>query len=251
MASCRDIDPLITAYLDGEVSGAERSAVGGHLRDCGPCRARTADEEAGRRIMRERAAACRLEAPAGLRARCVPAAPRLRGAGWFVVRPVPIWATVVLVCAVAIGGLFAAGRATTVFAAELAVDHVKCFTLFGRPSAPSDPAAIGQRLKAAYGWTLAVPGPSEALDLRLVGGRRCLSTDGSAAHILYRHAGRALSLFVVPDDTRAPRHLAVIGHEAIVWSYAGNTYVVLARESHADLARVAAYMKSIIEAPGS
>jgi anti-sigma factor RsiW len=251
MASCRDIEPLMTAYVDGEASGAERSAVSDHLRECGRCRAQAADEEAGRHIMRERATACRVEAPAGLRARCMPPAPRPRAIGWLVVRPVPVWATVVVVCALAIGALFAAGRATTVFAAELAVDHVKCFTLFGRASTPGDPAAIGKRLKAAYGWTLAVPGPSETLGLRLVGGRRCLSTDGSVAHILYRHGDRALSLFVVPSDTRAPRDLAVVGYEAIIWSHAGNTYVVLARESHAELARVAAYMRSIVEAPGS
>jgi anti-sigma factor RsiW len=192
-----------------------------------------------------------VEAPAGLRARCLPPPPRPRSFSWFALRPIPIWATAIIVCAVGLGALVAAGRATPVFAAELAMDHVKCFTLFGRASTPGDPAAISKHLKTAYGWSVAVPGPSPALDLRLVGGRRCFSFDGSVAHILYRHGEHALSLFVVPGARRASEHLVVVGHEAIVWSHGGNTYVVMARESPADLARVVGYIRSIVDASGS
>ncbi len=246
MPSCRDIQPLITRYLDAEASDAERSVVADHLGGCSACRALAADEDAGRRIIRQRSAVCRVEAPAGLRERCRPPA-RTPAVSWFAIRPMPVWAPIGLVCAILGGGLVAAGRATTVFAAELALDHLKCFALFENASGPGDPGVIAERLKTDYGWTMAVPGASSSLGLRLVGGRRCFSTDGRVAHILYRHLGHPLSLFVIPRTTRASGQIAVAGHEAIMWSQRGNTYVVLARESRDELTPVAAYIRSVLD----
>ncbi len=253
MPTCADIQPLITAVLDSEATAAERETVAGHLRECARCRGRAADEDAGRRILRERAQALQIEAPDALRLRCQPApdspAPVAARPPWFrpALRVMPLWATAVLVVGILAGVVAFAGRGSTVFAAGLALDHVKCFALFEGTSGPGDPGTIEGRLKASYGWTLAVPAGSAALGLRLVGGRRCLSTDGRVAHILYRHDGHALSLFVVPGTSRAAAQVAVVGHEAIIWSRAGTTYVVLSREPPSEVARVAAYVRSVVD----
>jgi anti-sigma factor RsiW len=246
MATCRDIEPLITAVVDDEATTADRAAVSDHLRECPRCRHRASGQRTVRRILRDRGEAFHVEAPAVLRARCQPPPP---SAPWFraLVRPMPVWATVSVVVVVFAAVFYMAGRGSTAFAAELVLDHVKCFALFERASGPGDPATIGGRMKAAYGWDVAVPASSRTLGLRLVGGRRCFSTDGRVAHILYRHAGRPLSLFIVPSTSRAAQQLAVMGHEAVIWSRGATTYVVLAREPGDEVARVAAYMRSVVE----
>ncbi len=245
MAACRDIEPLITAVVDDEATDADREAVRGHLRECARCRQRAAGEASARRILRERARALHVEAPAGLRDRCLP--PPRRAPFWgAVVRPAPAWATAAVVVALFAAAFYVGSRGSDALAAELVLDHVKCFALFERASGPGDPSAVADRMRTAYGWTLAVPASSAALGLRLVGGRRCFSTDGRVAHILYRDAGRPLSLFVLPGRSRSPQRLAVMGHEAVIWARGGNTYVVLARESRERVDRVAGYFRGVV-----
>ena len=52
MENCRSIDGLVTAYVDGEGTAAERAAVGAHLAACPPCRQLAAVEDAARRVVR-------------------------------------------------------------------------------------------------------------------------------------------------------------------------------------------------------
>ena len=37
MSDCTSIDPLITPYVDGDISAAERQRVDAHVRGCPPC----------------------------------------------------------------------------------------------------------------------------------------------------------------------------------------------------------------------
>ena len=62
------------------------------------------------------------------------------------------------------------------------------------PTRPPSPA--GCRPTTAGGCTIPAGLPRERLTL--IGARRCLSTDGQVAHVLYRHAGRPVSLFMMP-----------------------------------------------------
>jgi anti-sigma factor RsiW len=245
MPTCRDVEPLITAVVDDEATAADRALVGDHVRECASCRDRASREAAARRLLRERREVFHVDAPAALRAKCQPPRP----APWFqvAVRPMRVWAAAGAVLVVFVAAFYVVGRGSTALAAELALDHLKCFALFEKSSGPGDPAAIAERMKAAYGWSIAVPGSSRALDLHLVGGRRCFSTDGRVAHILYRHGGRPLSLFIVPSTSHAADHLAVMGQQAVIWSRCGTTYVVLAREPSEQVAQVAAYVRSVVE----
>ena len=182
MPTCSEIEPLITAVVDDEATSTERAAVGAHLQQCGPCRRRAADETSARRILRARADTFHVEAPAMLRARCRPARPSPWRA---IIRPIPVWAAAVVLVVVLAGVFYGVGRGSTALAAGLALDHVKCFALFEKASGPGDATVIAERMKESYGWSFTIPATSVALGLRLVGGRRCFSTDGRVAHILY------------------------------------------------------------------
>ncbi len=267
MASCRQIEPLITPYVDDRASADERVIVAEHLEACDRCRESVSDETAARLILRERSAALREQAPNGLHERClsqraapelerVSSARRVFGPAWLgtlktrasrvVPRPIPAWAATFAVLAIAVAAIVSAGNNTKVLAAELTLDHLKCFALFERGSSAVQPAAIGERMQAEYGWHITVPDSSPPLKLRLVAGRRCFSTDGRVAHILYRHDGRPLSLFVMPASARTPQQTAVLGHEAIIWSSGGTTYAIVAREPHGDVERIAQYMQDAV-----
>ena len=52
MPSCREIDPLVTPYIDGEATAAERAAVDAHLSACPPCRQRAEAETSARDTLR-------------------------------------------------------------------------------------------------------------------------------------------------------------------------------------------------------
>jgi anti-sigma factor RsiW len=141
------------------------------------------------------------------------------------------------------GAVYATRGTNTSLVAQLALDHLKCFALFGQSATRADAQALAVTLRERYGWDIKVPAGSADQHLLLVGGRRCFSLDGRVAHILYRHDGHALSLFLVPGSVRPEARLAVIGHQAVIWSSNGTTFVVVAREPATDLNRVADYLQ--------
>src|SRR5919199_1090699 len=93
MRNCNSIDPLVTPFVDGELTGADRDAVVEHTRVCAPCHSRIAAERAVRDLIRSRREAlARDAAPAALRDKCREAAARAetrgasrlqRAAAWF------------------------------------------------------------------------------------------------------------------------------------------------------------------------
>src|SRR5947208_2837580 len=46
MPSCREIDPLLAPYIDGEIALADKAVVAAHLTACPPCRQRAEAETA-------------------------------------------------------------------------------------------------------------------------------------------------------------------------------------------------------------
>ena len=136
---------------------------------------------------------------------------------------------------------------TTTLAAQLTLDHVKCFVLTGDPTAPVRPEVVQAQLRERYGWAIDVPGDSEANQLRLLGGRRCLYGEGTIAHILYRHRGAPLSLFMLPDEVRSSEIIDVMGHNAIIWARNDRTFVLLGSEPRDELQQVAGYMRQMVK----
>jgi anti-sigma factor RsiW len=246
---CPEVERIVTPWVDGEASAADQARIGQHLASCQPCRRKVAAQAVARQVLRARAASLVGHAPLGLRAQCagLSAAPATRPLGAWRTRLVPLAAAVALVLAVGGGVVYATRGSNTSLATQLALDHLKCFALFEQASGPADAEALASMLQRTYGWQMKVPAGSDGEHLRLVGGRRCFSTDGRVAHILYRHDGHALSLFLVPDTARAAATLAVIGHHALIWSRNRTTYVVVSREPEADLTRVAGYLRRVLD----
>jgi len=252
MPDCKTIDPLITPYVDGEIDIDARQHVDEHVRRCPPCHSRVTAERAVRQLVHDkRSEILRVTASSELRGRCRALnaiKPSGAASGWRVrMKPFAIAAGVVLV----VGGAFvyeATERSTRLLAAELTADHVKCFGMNALLGTNPDAAVIEQAMASTFGWEVDVPESREA-GLELVGARPCFYGKGKAAHLMYRHNGRPLSVFMLPQFTLAeasashPDTLDVMGHEAIVWSQNGRTFVMVAREPEQEMARIAAIMQ--------
>jgi hypothetical protein len=99
-----------------------------------------------------------------------------------------------------------------------------------------------------YGWPIRVPAGFDDR-LRLSGVRRCGSSDGTTAHIMYTHHGRPVSLFITNDGGRTPRVVDVLGQEAVVWSSRDRTYVLVGSEPRQKMETLAALIKKDIPIP--
>jgi anti-sigma factor RsiW len=249
MVNCQDLDRLLTAYLDDEVGGDERLGIEEHLAGCVACRRRAKAEGTASRVLRVRAASLATPAPAGLRERCAAMAsrPSRGGARWWAVSG---WRRTSLASATIAAALFAvvltygiASHSPTLLAAELSLDHLKCFALFEPRAEHPDPRAVAGQLERDHGWRLKVPDGLPAEQLTLLGARRCLSTDGQVAHVLYRHAGRPVSLFMLPRTVRPEARVPMAGRVVTIWAHGDTTYVLLGDESEADLQVVADHFK--------
>lgn len=246
MSDCKEVEPLLASYVEGGAAADACTSVEAHIGRCPPCRDRVAGERAAREVLVARRARLRPCASEQLRARCaghgVRRSPLLRRA-WV---PLSLAATLLL----ALAGAFVVGLNDNVeaVAAQLTFDHVRCFQLAPERLTHADPAAAGREWAERHGWALQVAASLPAADLELLGVRRCMTSGGSNAHMLYRWRGAPLSVFVMP---RALRRRALpdeiipsFRHEAVVWSAGDRTYVVLARGSAADLAPLVGYIKT-------
>ena len=253
MSDCRIIDPLITPYVDDDIDADARRHVDEHVRRCPPCHSRLAAERAVRQLVRvKRAEISRGLAPPGLRDRCLSLHTTKVPVGasrWRVrMKPFAIAAGLVLV----VGSAFvyeATERSTRLLAAELTADHVKCFGMNALLGTNPDAAVIEQAMASTFGWEVHVPESHEA-GLELVGARPCFYGKGKAAHLMYRHHGHPLSVFMLPQFTRPeaspghPETVDVFGHEAILWSEGGRTFVVVTNEPQQERSRAAAIVQA-------
>ncbi len=86
-------------------------------------------------------------------------------------------------------------------AAQLTLDHIKCFIVDGDDHA--DHFTADRRRSADAGPVRLVGADPDtgrrALDVHLVAVRRCLYGEGMVAHVLYRVEDQPVSLFVMPD----------------------------------------------------
>jgi hypothetical protein len=137
-------------------------------------------------------------------------------------------------------------RSTAVLAAQLALDHLKCFTIDG--DADGEPIAKAQAeatLKQEFDFSVAAPASLAAEKLELMAVRRCLYGDGRAAHLMYRLDGEPLSLFIIPGLTRPAAELSLFGHDQVVWTQGDRTYMLVTRGGNRnELSRVASYLRN-------
>ena len=130
--ACRQLDPIVTPYVDGELPPADRARVDDHVRVCGACRSRVAVERGVRELIQTRKTALLEErASAALRERCArvvtndrrPATAEPRWPIWRArLAPLALAASLILL----VGGAFVyqlTARSSRVMAAELTADH--------------------------------------------------------------------------------------------------------------------------------
>ena len=257
MADCREIEQQLAPYVDGE-GIADRAAVEAHLQRCPPCRTRVAAERAARELLYARQKDLRGCAPDGLRHRCAAqravAGDGARSRVRRVLMPLSLAATIVL--AVGAVFLFGIGSSVETYAAQLAVDHVKCVQ-FPPERAPLDPASVGRSWEAENGWRLELRPASDEARLELIGIRRCGSTRGRVAHLFYRWRGEPVSVYVLNSvldaglQAVADRHshasVTKLGERALIWTDHGRTYAVVARKRTPDLEQIAARVRRTVE----
>lgn len=252
MSDCRSIDPLVTPYVDGDIAAEDRRLIESHIHACPPCRSRVVRERVVREAVGANKAALRAEcAPRTLHARCasacrevtrVPAAPPV--VRWRArLGPLAVAATLVLI----VGAAFIyplTVRSTRVMAAELAVDHMKCALLNSALGTHHNEADVEQSLASDFDWPAHLPDQPEQAGLELIGERTCLYGEGRIAHVMYRHEGRHVSVFMLPDDVRREEVVSVLGHRAAIWSVGGRTFVLVGREPHEELQRMASFVRA-------
>jgi anti-sigma factor RsiW len=251
MADCRDVETNLAAYVDGEPVPDGCGSIDAHLRICPQCQALVTAERTAHELLRSRCQSLRGCAPDTLRYRCAAQRQPRSSRPGFLRRP---WLSLSLAAtgalAVAVLVLFTLGSSVETFAAQLAADHHKCFQ-FPPGALSSDPAALSRDWLEANGWPLRIA-PSSPPELELVGMRRCGTTQGRLAHLLYKWHGTPLSVFVLDrsvegagglDSHDGPYVGRSLGEQEIIWSARGRTYAVVSRMPQDELRTVAMYVR--------
>ena len=247
MTDCRRIESLLPPYVDGEAPADVVRQVELHLASCVGCQVQVASERTARRLLRAKAEQLTTPAPPGLRTRIAAAiepAPQ-RTLGWRG-RLTAFGAAAAVVFLLITGLEFAPFQSNVLFAAQLAVDHVRCFVVqqLGTLQAANAADLEGQ-YRRDYGWNVRVPPSDEEVGITLMAARRCPFWLGDHAHLLYQSGDRHVSLYVTQGEQRVPAALSVLGHVQRIWTSNGNSYAVVSRDvPAADLDRISAYLQA-------
>lgn len=149
-----------------------------------------------------------------------------------------------------VGGAFVyqlTASSNRVMAMELAADHMKCFGVLNPVLHTHDDAAtVESSMLSWFDWKMQVPSEAHKAGLELVGSRPCLYGEGQIAHIMYRHNGQPVSLFMLPKTTRTQEFVRALGHEAAIWCANNRTFVLVAREPRADVERIATAVQAAL-----
>jgi anti-sigma factor RsiW len=276
MSDCRSIEALVTPYVDGELAEGERRHLDAHLAACPPCHSRVAAE----RAVREALSAHRRElaskaAPPALRAACTRLCNRQSavdsrqstGARGTLALGTPALSTPALntqhptlstrsrlvplalaaSLVIIVGGAFVyqmTEMSETVLAAELTADHLKCLALNAMLGTQQTPSAVEAAMLGGFGWKMTLPDNPAQVGLELVGSRPCMYGEGTIAHLMYKHNGALVSVFMLPKSSRAERLVGVLGHEAKIWCTGSRTFVLIAREPRHEVEQLARFVQS-------
>jgi anti-sigma factor RsiW len=189
-------------------------------------------------------------APSALRARCAQLSSARRATPAPEIRRPPLTSrlapfALAALLVLIVGGAFLYRMtqiSTRVMAAELTADHLKCAVINSIAGTEQASTAVESSMSSRFGWRAQLPEHPEAAGLELIGARPCLYGEGSVAHIMYRHEGTTLSVFMLPRSHRPEEHLGLLGHQAAVWSIDDRTFVVIARKSREELDRIASFI---------
>lgn len=247
---CKQFEGILAAVADGAATTDDAARVATHLESCAACQALLQQQTTARAVLRARAAQLAVTAPPGLRTRLAATARAERADAGILswrgrLSAFSAAAVLFLVLGAALLPVITQ-RSTVLLAAQLVLDHIKCFGIDGDAAGPAISKADAEAIiKREYGWTVNVPAASEADGLTLMAVRRCLYGDGFAAHLLYRVHGQPVSLFIMPGLQRPAAALDLLNHDEIVWTQGDRTFMLVAGAgTTAGMARVASYLQN-------
>jgi anti-sigma factor RsiW len=231
--------------VDGEARADEVAAVEHHITTCAACRSRVATERTVRTVLRARASALATTAPPGLRTRLLARMQEERTPvlGWRG-RLTSFAAAAAVIVIVVSAFEWVTPRSNVLLAAQLAIDHVRCFVVEMTTTGPADHRALERQLHDDYGWSITVPASNGDAGVTLIAARRCPYWLGPYAHLLYRTKDSEVSLYVAPGRDRTDEQVEVLGHTERLWTVNGTSYALIARGlSPSELERVGAYLE--------
>jgi anti-sigma factor RsiW len=245
---CRRIESLLPPYVDGVARASEIADIERHLADCAACRSAVAAQRTARIVLQARGREIAPLAPPGVRTRLQTLrSPARTTLGWRGRLSAFATAAALFLAAVVIFELVSP-RSSVLYAAQLAIDHVRCFVVEKTSTQKVETAGLERQYAEHYGWQIRVPASNDGIGLRLVAARRCPFWVGRHAHVLYRAGESEVSLYIDRGDERADEELHVLGHSQTIWHRAGSSYALIARGvPEADLRRIAAYLKAETE----
>lgn len=263
MPECSHIDALVTPFVDDALPEGERQTVTRHIAACPACRAKVTVERSIRSLMQARRADLAPPASAALKSRCAalcsrpPAqvvdfqtsrtASRVATLSAWRTRLAPYALAASLLLAVTGAFIYQATRSSSrVLAAELAMDHEKCFRLNALLGTKHSPEVVETAMADGFDWHMRLPDMSDHDDVSLIGSRPCLYGEGKTAHIMYRHNGQPVSLFMLPRESRAEELVTVLGHQARIWSAGDRTFVLVSNESAPEMERMTALVRNTL-----
>ena len=103
---------------------------------------------------------------------------------------------------------------------------------------------VESSMLSSFDWNMHLPADAARNPLELIGARQCLYGEGRVAHIMYRHEGRPVSLFMLPKTARTQQLVDVLGHEAAIWCVGNRTFVLIAREPKPQVEQLASFVKA-------
>ena len=227
---CRQIEAILPPFVDGEASAGDAAVIHAHVARCAGCRQVVQEQRDVRALLTTRRASLREQAPAGLESAVrLAAAPAVAPAGAWSRRFSPLAAAAAVVLAVTGGLYWGTGQSSVLLAAQLTLDHIKCFMIDGDDHANAMTVDSAQvRLHESFGMEVRLPAPRADDGASLVGVRSCLYGEGWVAHVLYRVEGQPVSMFVMPRHRSSPVDVSAFGRHTQVLTRQGVTYVLVA-----------------------
>lgn len=243
MKDCRDITPWLASLADD--GQTPDPVVAEHLQVCPSCQRSLRLQREMHGLLRGRAVTLQGRAPEALRERL---AARLQPAPARRLLPLrmPVAATLLLtLLGTLLYGLTSAS--STVLAAQLALDHLKCVKLVSTGSTVN-PVQAAHDWNEHYHWTPTMPAAPKGRKASLMTVRRCLLGHGHLAHLMYEIDGTVVSLFVMPrEDSPAgdtPSEHVFLGQQAQLWAKGDQGFALVGDLAPEQLEQLAAEFRA-------
>jgi anti-sigma factor RsiW len=234
---CRQMEAVLPPFVDGDASPSTAARVEAHLARCVECRAAVEAQRSVRALLVSRRASLMEPAPPMLAGSLRTALRRERDSSVARPRWSALAAAAAVVLAVTGGLVWGSGHSSVLLAAQLTLDHIKCFVIDGEDhDHPLTADQARAEWRDDFGPDVPVPSPTPDGRAKLVAVRECLYGDGWVPHALYRVDGQPVSVFVLSGRDASPSTIQAFGRRAQVLTSGNATYVVVAPAGIADVA---------------